>query len=144
VIVGFELRAAPWVPPPNIFCDFFFFFQDRVSQTICPGWFQITTLLISASWVARITGVSHCCPAAQEIPEKAQGRACRNFNAFIMIYSRYMPAYTSLSFSPEVTIWGHSCLIKYCIYNTVLDTLSRSFSVRVLQHGTSPKSFGSI
>jgi hypothetical protein len=35
------------------------FFQDRVSQTICPGLFQTTILLISASLVARITGVSH-------------------------------------------------------------------------------------
>jgi hypothetical protein len=34
------------------------FFQDRVSRTICRGW-----LLISASWVGRITGVSHQCPA---------------------------------------------------------------------------------
>jgi hypothetical protein len=34
-------------------------FRDRVSWTICQGWFQIVILLISASWVARITGVSH-------------------------------------------------------------------------------------
>jgi hypothetical protein len=32
-------------------------FQDWVLQTICPGWLLITILLISASWVARITGV---------------------------------------------------------------------------------------
>jgi hypothetical protein len=30
---------------------------------ICPGWFQTLILLISASWVARITGVGHQCPA---------------------------------------------------------------------------------
>jgi hypothetical protein len=35
------------------------FFQDRVSQTICPGWLRTTILLISASCVAKITGVSH-------------------------------------------------------------------------------------
>jgi hypothetical protein len=35
------------------------FFQDRVSQTLCLGWLQMTVLLISASQVARIAGVSH-------------------------------------------------------------------------------------
>jgi hypothetical protein len=33
-------------------------FWNRVSQTICPGWFWTTILLITASWVVRITGVS--------------------------------------------------------------------------------------
>jgi hypothetical protein len=32
---------------------------DRVSWTFCPGWPQMVILLISASWVASITGV---CP----------------------------------------------------------------------------------
>jgi hypothetical protein len=35
------------------------FFQDRVSWTIYPAWFGTTILLIPASWVAGITGVSH-------------------------------------------------------------------------------------
>jgi hypothetical protein len=34
-------------------------FGDEVSQTICPGWPQTSILPISASQVARITGVSH-------------------------------------------------------------------------------------
>jgi hypothetical protein len=38
-------------------------FPDRVSWTICPGWLPVTILLISASWVARITGMSHLYPA---------------------------------------------------------------------------------
>jgi hypothetical protein len=38
------------------------FFQDRVSQTICPGWLWTTIFLISASWVAGITGMSPRCP----------------------------------------------------------------------------------
>jgi hypothetical protein len=37
-------------------------FQDRVSQTIFPGWLQTVIFLISVSWVARITGVSHWHP----------------------------------------------------------------------------------
>jgi hypothetical protein len=43
------------------FCDGFF--HDRVSKTICPSWLQTMILLISASWVARITGVRHWRPA---------------------------------------------------------------------------------
>jgi hypothetical protein len=35
------------------------FFQDRTSRIICLGWLQTEILLISASWVARITGMSH-------------------------------------------------------------------------------------
>jgi hypothetical protein len=38
---------------------FFSFFKDRVSWTICPGWLQMVIRLISASWVASITGTSH-------------------------------------------------------------------------------------
>jgi hypothetical protein len=39
------------------------FFWDRVSKTTCQGWLRTNILLISASRVARITGVSHQCPA---------------------------------------------------------------------------------
>jgi hypothetical protein len=35
------------------------FFQDKISWTIFSGWLWTMILLISASWVARITGVSH-------------------------------------------------------------------------------------
>jgi hypothetical protein len=45
----------------TFFCDAFF--QDKVSRTVCPGWLRTFILLISASQVARITGVSHWCPA---------------------------------------------------------------------------------
>jgi hypothetical protein len=39
------------------------FFRDRVTRTICPDWLQTMILLIAASWVARIAGVSHQRPA---------------------------------------------------------------------------------
>jgi hypothetical protein len=42
---------------PGLFC--FGYFQDRVSRTIFLGWIRTVILLISASQVARITGVSH-------------------------------------------------------------------------------------
>jgi hypothetical protein len=54
-VLGFELTLSHSASP--FFCDGFF--QGRVSQTICLGWLWTTVLLISASWVARITGKSH-------------------------------------------------------------------------------------
>jgi hypothetical protein len=54
-------RSTPWVTSPAPFCERLF--QDSVSQTICPGWFRTAILLISASWVARITGANHWHPA---------------------------------------------------------------------------------
>jgi hypothetical protein len=59
---GLNSGPSPWATPPTLFYDRYF--QDSVSQTICPGWLWTTILLISASGVARITGVSHL---AQEI-----------------------------------------------------------------------------
>jgi hypothetical protein len=55
--------GPPWATPPALFCDGIF--RDRVSWTIYPSWLWTAILLISASWVARITGVSHQCPAQQ-------------------------------------------------------------------------------
>jgi hypothetical protein len=51
-----------WATPPALSVKVFIFW-DTLSQTICPGWLWTTILLISASWVARITGVSHWPPA---------------------------------------------------------------------------------
>jgi hypothetical protein len=49
-----------WATLPAHFCVGYF--QDKVLQTICPGWLENTILLTSASWVAaRITGLSHQC-----------------------------------------------------------------------------------
>jgi hypothetical protein len=59
-VLGLELRAFTLRHSPiPIFCDRVFW--DRASQTICPGWFRTVILLIFASWVARMTGVSHWC-----------------------------------------------------------------------------------
>jgi hypothetical protein len=46
-----------WAIPLALFCDDFF--QDSVSCTIFLGWLWTLILLIFASWVARIIGVSH-------------------------------------------------------------------------------------
>jgi hypothetical protein len=65
VILGFDLRSShllgrgsiTWVTPLTLFG--IMYFQDRVLHTVCPGWLRTTILLISASWIARITGTSH-------------------------------------------------------------------------------------
>jgi hypothetical protein len=56
-VLGFELRAYTLTHSNNSFCVRYF--HDRVLWTICPDWLWTSILLISASWVARITGVSH-------------------------------------------------------------------------------------
>jgi hypothetical protein len=62
---GLNSGPTPQATPPALFCDGFL--QDRASRTICPGWLWTVSLLISASWVARITGVSHWLPAIMTI-----------------------------------------------------------------------------
>jgi hypothetical protein len=50
-VLGLELRAYTWSHSTSPFCVRCF--RDRVSQTICLGWFQTLILLISASQVPR-------------------------------------------------------------------------------------------
>jgi hypothetical protein len=49
-----------WSHSNSPFCDGFFW--DRVSKTICPGWLWTEILLISVSWIARITSISYLHP----------------------------------------------------------------------------------
>jgi hypothetical protein len=62
VVLEFKLRTScllgrhTWATLPALFC--LGYFWDRVSWTICPDWLQTVILLISASWVARITNMS--------------------------------------------------------------------------------------
>jgi hypothetical protein len=53
---GLNSGPVPWASPPVLLCDGFF--QNRILQIICPGWLWTVILLISASWVARITDVN--------------------------------------------------------------------------------------
>jgi hypothetical protein len=56
-VLGLELRPTHLKP---LHQPFFVkgFLQDWVSQTVCLGWLQTVILLISASPVAQMTGVS--------------------------------------------------------------------------------------
>jgi hypothetical protein len=63
---GLNSGPIPWTTLPSPF--YVRYFRDRVSRNILPpGWRLITILLISTSWVARITGVSDWCLAQQFI-----------------------------------------------------------------------------
>jgi hypothetical protein len=53
---GLNWGPAPWATLPVFLC---LVFQDRLFWTVCPGCLWTIILLISASWVAKITGVSH-------------------------------------------------------------------------------------
>jgi hypothetical protein len=56
LVLGFELRASYLIYCPSHSANPFlcWYFWDRVSKTICPGWLQTMILLISASWIARL------------------------------------------------------------------------------------------
>jgi hypothetical protein len=66
VVLEFELKA--FTLSHSTIPIFVKVFWDRVSWTTCLGWLQTMILLISASWVARITGVSHQRPATSLNP----------------------------------------------------------------------------
>jgi hypothetical protein len=57
VVPGLELKAYTLSHSTFSFCVRYFW--DKISQTICPGWLQNMTLFISASWITRITSMSH-------------------------------------------------------------------------------------
>jgi hypothetical protein len=66
-VLDFELRTYMLSHSTSLFFVCVMgLFRDRISRTICPGWLRTTILLISASWVARITGVSHQHPACYD------------------------------------------------------------------------------
>jgi hypothetical protein len=58
-VLGLELRAFTLSASTSPF--WWRVFWDRVSKTLCLGWLRTSILLTPASWVARITGVSHSC-----------------------------------------------------------------------------------
>jgi hypothetical protein len=59
-VLGLELRVFSLSHSASPFCDGYF--RDTILWTIYLGWLWTTILLISASWVARITGMSHWLP----------------------------------------------------------------------------------
>jgi hypothetical protein len=66
------LNSGPhtWATPPTPFCVWYSW--DKFSRTLCPGWLRTNILLISASWVARITGMCLGHPAQALIWRKLE------------------------------------------------------------------------
>jgi hypothetical protein len=63
-VLEFELRAYTLSHSTSlVFACVWWVFWDRVSWTVCPG-LALNFLLTSVSWVVRITGTSHWCPAS--------------------------------------------------------------------------------
>jgi hypothetical protein len=63
--------SIPWATPPALFCEGLFWV--RVPWTVYSGWLWTSILLISATWVIRITGMSHWCPAVKIIFKGRRG-----------------------------------------------------------------------
>jgi hypothetical protein len=55
-----------------------YFGDGRVSRTICPYWPRTVILLISASQVAKITGVNHRCLASGRVSKLLSLSLCEN------------------------------------------------------------------
>jgi hypothetical protein len=93
-------------------------FQDRVSQTICLGWLRTVILLMSASWAARITGVSHCCPALTPlgimwIRNVSTSGCCPVPNIVPSIYSHLINI-CWVNTLGEIQVWSVCVPIKKC------------------------------
>jgi hypothetical protein len=54
---GLNSCPTPWATPSVLLCEGFF--RNRVLQTIWLGWIRTVILLISASWVAKVTVMRH-------------------------------------------------------------------------------------
>jgi hypothetical protein len=62
-MLGFELRAYTLSHSAVPFFCVMDFFKIGSRKLLCPGWLQTKILLLSVSWVARVTGMSHRCLA---------------------------------------------------------------------------------
>jgi hypothetical protein len=95
------------------------FFQARVSQTFCPGWLQI--LLISASWVARITSMSHRCSDIF--------RDMLSLCSTGLPHTDYLPPSVSWVLKLQACTTMCSLTLDFCV--TVLYLLSNSFMISI-------------
>jgi hypothetical protein len=64
VVLGLDLRTYYTLSPTAGHFLWRVFPRQELANYFL-GWLQIVVLLISASWVAKITGMRHCCPARQ-------------------------------------------------------------------------------
>jgi hypothetical protein len=111
---GLNSRPTSWTTPPALF--FVKFFSRWAHRTICLGWLWTVILLISASWVARITGVSH-----QHLAFLGQDYSCEWME----------PEYTILYCEQHITLYrdfqiSYILYIAYLIFCKKYDNIIRS------------------
>jgi hypothetical protein len=99
-----------WATPPALFL--WRVFQDKVSWTICPSWLRSTILLISASWVARITGVSHQHPAKYMDLEKTFDTNCQSHSTEYAYFNLPLP-----TVQWKLTLLDFICENSCCVLN---------------------------
>jgi hypothetical protein len=87
---GLNSGPSPWATPPALFL--WRVSQGGVLWTICMGWFRTVSLLIPASWIARITGMNHWHPACKSSIE--------NFCVYVLSFSLSL----SLSLLPYLVL----------------------------------------
>jgi hypothetical protein len=90
--------TLPLEPVYQLFVLWCLFFHDRISRTICWGWLPTTTLLISASWVTRITCVSHQHPPIILILKIIQDHFCPETFTLLCVWPCTLQSVSYLSF----------------------------------------------
>jgi hypothetical protein len=91
-------------------------FEIGSCATVCSGWLWTLILLISASWVAGITGVSHWCPAVIILRLHLWYSALQLFLPWHLAFSRTFLSWLSVFF-PSVLCrapFPHSCCLHHC------------------------------
>jgi hypothetical protein len=115
-VLGLELRAFTLSHSTSYFCEGFF--EIGSHGTISPGWLWTMILLISASWVARITTVSHWHPAhtsylsALHVPTHWNWMATLSIGTIICTLQWRSWTTRSLDFFPG-RIWYLPCTFGY-------------------------------
>jgi hypothetical protein len=99
------------------------FLWGRVSQTICQGRLGTTILLISASWVARITGMGHQCPACTGVLNS--GFPIARHMLYLPLEPRPQPCFFFFFF----VIWIFYFLIVFTFIHMCIQCLGLLFSL---------------
>jgi hypothetical protein len=119
-VLGLELRSYTLSHSPALYV--LGYFRDRVLQTICPGWIWTMILMISASWVARITGVSLQCQAlllfwrcySLIMLHTMNGMVLIQMSAWLIpLSSPLLPSQWGCLRTPKITAPFRTCLIYH-------------------------------
>jgi hypothetical protein len=113
VVWGLNSGLSPWATLPALFL--WRVFWNKVLWIICPVWFQTAILLISTSWVARITGISHWHPPPswfkkKKNPQKTVSHCLQQYQKPVKISNNCRVFLNRLA-GPSLTLHSPSCLL---------------------------------